>query len=84
MNWGQFKDPLCYLYLHGTVVSSLSLMHEVVGSRLTFYKNFVNEFTEFSESHKGNIRNLCTGRQPIVNRVVVQKATDWSKFCKKV
>ena len=29
-------------------------------------------------------RNLCTGRQPIVNRVVAQKATDWSKFCKGV
>ena len=53
MNWGQFKDPLRYMCLHGTVVSSLSLIQEVVGSRLTFYKHFVNKFTEFSESHLG-------------------------------
>ena len=25
MNWGQFKDPLCYLWLPGTVVAFLSL-----------------------------------------------------------
>ena len=53
MNWGQFKDPLCYLYLHGAVISSLSLMQEVVSSRLNFYTKFVNEFTEFSENHLG-------------------------------
>ena len=29
-------------------------------------------------------RKLCTGRQPIVNRIVARKATDWSKFCKSV
>ena len=28
-------------------------------------------------------RKVCTGRQPIVNRVVARKATDWSKFCKR-
>ena len=33
------------------MVSSLSLVQEVVGSRLTFDKHFVNEFTEFSERH---------------------------------
>ena len=33
MNLGQFKDPLCYLCFHGAVVSSLSPMQEVVGSR---------------------------------------------------
>ena len=43
MNSSQFKDPLCYLCLHDTVVSSLSLMQEVVGLRLTFHKHFVNE-----------------------------------------
>ena len=32
MNPGQFKDPLCYLCLCGTVVSSLSLMLEAMGS----------------------------------------------------
>ena len=53
MNWGQFKGHLCYLCLHGAVVWSLLLMQQVVDSRLTFYKNFVNEFTEFSEGHLG-------------------------------
>ena len=28
-------------------------MHEVVGSKLTFNKHFVNEFTEFSENYLG-------------------------------
>ena len=53
MKWGHFKDAPCYMCLYGTVVSSWSLMHEVVGSRLPFYKKNVNEFTEFSESHLG-------------------------------
>ena len=39
--------------LHGTVLASLSLVQEVVGLRLTFYKKIVNEFTEFSEIHLG-------------------------------
>ena len=30
MNQGQFKDPLCYLCLGGTVVPPLSLTEEVV------------------------------------------------------
>ena len=53
------------------------------------------EFNEFSESNefgesylRKNLidigRRLCSGRQPIVNRVVARKATDWSKFCKGV
>ena len=44
------KDPLCYLRLHGTVVSPLSLTQEVVGSRLTLFTNiFANsvDSTEF-------------------------------------
>ena len=32
MNWAQFKDPLCYLCLSGTVVVSWSLTQEVAGS----------------------------------------------------
>ena len=27
-NWVQFKDPLCYLCLHGAVVSSLRLWEQ--------------------------------------------------------
>ena len=53
MNQGQFKDPLCYLCFHGAMISSLSLVQEVVGLKLFFYTNVVNEFTEFSESHLG-------------------------------
>ena len=59
MNRYQFKDPLCYLYLHGAVVSSLSLLQEVVGSRLTFYKKFINEFTEFSHLRKTPLGPSC-------------------------
>ena len=32
MNWGQFKDPLCYPYLAGAVLTSWSLKQEVEGS----------------------------------------------------
>ena len=32
MNWVQFRVTLCYLCLCGTVVSSLFLLHEIVGS----------------------------------------------------
>ena len=32
MNQGQFKDPLGYLYLAGTVLASLSPTQEVAGS----------------------------------------------------
>ena len=37
MNQGQFKDPVCYLCLCGTVVPPLSLTEEVVSS--SFKKN---------------------------------------------
>ena len=37
-NWGQFKDPLCYLCLRSAVVSPLSLTQEVVGSSHHFNK----------------------------------------------
>ena len=39
------------------------------------------ELKRLSESIR---RKLYTGRQPIVNRVVAWKATDWSKFGKDV
>ena len=32
MNWSQFKDPVCYLCLVGTVVESWSPTQEVAGS----------------------------------------------------
>ena len=38
MNWGQFKDRLCYLCLRGPVVSSLSLTQEILGSSHHFNK----------------------------------------------
>ena len=36
MNWGKFKDPVCYLFLAGAVVASGSLVQEVAG--LNFFK----------------------------------------------
>ena len=51
MNWGQFKDPACYLCLAGTVVASLP--QEVAGSNpFTVITNiFVTEFSEFKENN---------------------------------
>ena len=36
MNGAQFKDPLCYLYLAGTVVASWFLTQKVAGSNNFF------------------------------------------------
>ena len=63
MNWGQFKDPVCYLCVAGTVVASWPLMQEVVGLNNLFkYNIFVTEISEFTENIKGklNILNVCT------------------------
>ena len=38
MNWAQFKDPLCYLCLAGTVVASWSLTQKVAGLNNLFNK----------------------------------------------
>ena len=83
MNWVQFQDPLCYLCLHGAVVSSLYLMREVVGSRLTFYKKIVNEF---SESHLGKTpllltKCLCTVKFRKVQRLLKWKTVTNNKLC---
>ena len=41
--WGQSKDPLCYLCLHGAVVSSLSLTQERgFGIETHIFYNFTN------------------------------------------
>ena len=41
MNWGQFKDPLCYPCLTGSMITSWSLAHEVAGLNNPFnYKYF--------------------------------------------
>ena len=51
MNWAQFKDPLCYLCLAGTVVAFWSLTQDVAGSS-PFHDVyfFVTEFSEFIEN----------------------------------
>ena len=33
----EFKDPHCYLCLRGTVLALMSLMQEVMGSKLTLF-----------------------------------------------
>ena len=55
MNWGQFKDLICYLCLHGTVVSSLSLIQEVMGSRLSLFAKLFYKFCRFYRIHLGNL-----------------------------
>ena len=53
VNWDQLKDPLCYLCLHGTEASSLSLMQQVVGLRLKalFSQNVFDKFCRFYRIH---------------------------------
>ena len=56
MNWAQFKDPLCYLCLLGTVVASWTLTQEVAGWQGfdPFYSFFVTELSEFRETFRKN------------------------------
>ena len=51
MNWSQFKDPISYMFLAGTVVASWSLTQEVAGwSPSAVMTNIsVTEFAQFIE-----------------------------------
>ena len=54
MNWAQFKDPVSHMCLAGAVVTSWSLIQEVVGS--SPFTVITNIFvTEFSENIKGKL-----------------------------
>ena len=58
MNWGQFKDPLCYLCLIGPVVAPWSLTPDVAGSNNPFnliINIFVAEFSECSKIIDGKL-----------------------------
>ena len=46
--------------------------------------NATKELMRVEKSKSTIRRKFCTGRQPVVNRVVARTATDWSKFCKGV
>ena len=58
INWAEFKDPHCYLCLHGTVVACWFITQEVWGSNTPFCKNnstdsvdsleFIKEKLEYS------------------------------------
>ena len=52
---GQFKDPLCYLCLHDTVVSSLSRTQEVMGS--SYYFNRILSLNSLKLFMENSIRN---------------------------
>ena len=58
MNWGQFKDPVCYMCISGTVIVPWSLTQEVAGSSpFTVMTNiFVTEFNEFSDTFRKSSR----------------------------
>ena len=48
--WSQFKDPLYYQCLSGSVVTSRSLTQEVDGSNNLFHKKIIAEFNKFNEN----------------------------------
>ena len=51
MNWVQYKDLLCCLWLCGWVVESLSLTQKILGSNpAIFLLDLKNFFAEFSEN----------------------------------
>ena len=56
MNWGQFKDPFCYLYHSGAVITFCFLYKRFVGSNSPFDSNsFVTVFAEFRENISGKL-----------------------------
>ena len=51
MNWGAFKDPLCYLCLAGLMVTPWSLTQNVAGSNNPFnYILSLNSAKTFREN----------------------------------
>ena len=58
MNQGQFKDPLCYLCLYGTVVSSLSLMQETVGLSTAIFFTFENKLSLNSKNSQNSVNTF--------------------------
>ena len=62
MNWAQFKDPVSYLCLAGTVVASWSLTLKVAGSSpfIVMTNIFVTEFGEFSENIYEKLHWKCS------------------------
>ena len=63
MNWVQFKDPFCYLWLPGTDVEYWFHKQEIAGSSIAilFLNNiiFVTEFAELSEKHLEKLDCSC-------------------------
>ena len=57
MNWGQFKDSVCYLCLAGIGVASWFLAQEFSGLKISFLNMvfLVTEFAEFSENILGKL-----------------------------
>ena len=53
MNWDQFKDPLCYLCLPGTVLAPLSHIRGIVGSNpINLYKKYLINSVDSTEFNK--------------------------------
>ena len=42
MNWAQFKDPHCYLCLHGAVLACWFITQEVGGSNTPFFAKIIS------------------------------------------
>ena len=55
MNWGQLKDPLCYLCLAGVVIASWFLTKEVAG-RNTLVAKIFDRFCSFYRIQLGKTR----------------------------
>ena len=61
MNWGHFKNPvcyLCYLCLTGAVVASRSLTQEATGSKNTIFLS-LKSVTTFGEKSNVQVFLFC-------------------------
>ena len=55
INWVQFKNPHCYLCLHGPVVVCWFITQEVRGSNTPFFANIISRFCWFFRIHLGKL-----------------------------
>ena len=62
MNWSQFKDPVSYMYLAGTVVVSWCITQEVADSSPFNDKYFATEFSSVKTFRENS--NKATPKRP--------------------
>ena len=89
MNWVQYKDLLCCLWLCGWVVESLSVTQEILGSNPKIFLFYFNFFLSLNSANSVKaFRENSTGHEP-TNRLKMTtkehvKSNEWTKRVQKL